>query len=264
MKNTNHIKKLTALFAAAALTLAALAGCSSGGSSNSSDSSSNSKALNVQLAYAKDKVSDYSSSEVLLSAKFADRSFNKAYTAAYIVNDKTPAEDYETIAKNLEVDSFYVANGEGAIVASYPDDIKGKAIKDVKEISYFNRIVKGVLLKAMTEPEAVEGSSEYKLYSGVALQGGGVVVVGYKTDDYNTVIGADLADNSGVNTIVAKDKAIISSSLKKAEKGAAVDSLGVKDDDLEKGEFDMTVDGTKYNCKSETVDDYLVICAVPE
>ena len=247
MKKTDHIKKLTALLAASAVTLTALAGCSSGGSSNSSGSSS-SKALDAQLAYAKAKVSDYASSEVLLSAKFADKSFNKAYMASYIVNEKTPAEDYETIAKNLEVDSFYVANGEGAIVASYPDDIKGKAIKDVKEISYFNRIVKGVLLKAMTEPEAVEGSSEYKLYSGVALQGGGVVVVGYKTDDYNTVIGADLADNSGVNTIVAKDKAIISSSLKKAEKG----------------EFDMTVDGTKYNCKSETVDDYLVICAVPE
>ena len=263
MKKTDHIKKLTALLAASAVTLTALAGCSSGGSSNSSGSSS-SKALDAQLAYAKAKVSDYASSEVLLSAKFADKSFNKAYMASYIVNEKTPAEDYETIAKNLEADSFYVSDGEGVIVASYPDDNKGKVIKDVKDIAYFNRIVKGVLLKAMTEPEAVEGSSEYKLYSGVALQGGGVVVVGYKTDDYNTVIGADLADNSGVNTIVLKDKAIISSTLEKAEKGAAIDSLGVKDDDLEKGEFDMTVDGTKYNCKSETVDDYTVICAVPK
>ena len=263
MKKTKNKKKITALFAASAVTLAALAGCSSGGSTNSSGSSS-SKALDAQLAYAKAKVSDYSSSEVLLSAKFADKSFNKAYMASYIVNEKTPAEDYETIAKNLEVDSFYVTDGEGAIVASYPDDIKGKAIKDVKEIAYFNRIVKGVLLKAMTEPEAVEGSSEYKLYSGVARPGGGVVAVGYKTDGYNTVIGADLADKSGVNTVVLSGNTIISSTLEKAEKGAALDSLGVKDEDIKKGEFDMTVDGTKYNCKSETVDDYTVICAVPK
>ena len=112
MKKTDHIKKLTALLAASAVTLTALAGCSSGGSSNSSGSSS-SKALDAQLAYAKAKVSDYASSEVLLSAKFADKSFNKAYMASYIVNEKTPAEDYETIAKNLEVDSFYVSDGEG-------------------------------------------------------------------------------------------------------------------------------------------------------
>lgn len=262
MKKTNHINKLLALFATSAFALTALAGCSSGGSSNSSDSAS-SKALDAQLAYAKAKVSDFTSSEVLLSAKFADQSFNKAYTASYIINEKTSAEDYETIAKNLEVDSFAVTDGDGKIIASYPEDNKGKAIKDIKEISYFNRVVKGVLLKAMTEPQAVEGSNDFKLYSGVSGKEGGVVVVGYSTDSYNTVIGADLADKSGVNTVVLSGNTIISSTLPKAEKGGTLDSLKIKDDDLKKGEFDMTVDGAKYQCKSETVDDYVVICAVP-
>ena len=263
MKKMNSAKKLLAVFAAAAIAGTAIAGCSSGSSSNSSDSSSSSKALDAQLEFAKSKVEDYVSSEVLLSAKFADSSFNKAYTGALIINEKTPAESFETIAKNLEVDSFTVTDSSGAVVASYPENNKGKSIKDIKDISPFIRVVKGILLKTMTDPVPVEGSDSYSLYSGVARQDGGVVVVGYKTDEYGKVIGADLADKSGVNTIVIKENAIISSTLDKAEKGGNLDSLGIKEDDIKKGEFDMTVDGKKYQCKSETVDDYTVICAVP-
>ena len=159
MKSIKVIKKITALLAAAAIIAAAFAGCSSGGSSSadgkSSDGSSGSKCLEAAFGYAEKKVNDYLSSENLLNAEFATNSFNKAEAVSMMANDKTTAEDFEKIAKYMGVDSIYIADGSGAVTASYPESgSKGKAVKDIKEIATFNRLVKGVVIKKRWSPVA--------------------------------------------------------------------------------------------------------------
>lgn len=255
-----HIK-LLAVAAAATMLVASFAGC---GGSGTASSGSSSKGLDAQIAYAKNMVNDYSSNEVRLTSQFADQSFNKAYCVSMMTNEKASAEDFEKVAKYAGVDSIVFADETGKITASYPDDLKGKSIKEVNDIAAFNRLVKGVVIKLQSDPISVEGSDAYKFYSGVPrADGTGAVVVSFTTDDYAEVTGADLAKKCGVNTVVLREDKITGATLTGASVGGNLDSLGVKDEDIEKGSFSMTVADAKYDCKAEKVDDFVVICAVP-
>ena len=268
MKSVKVLKKITALLAAAAIIAAAFAGCSSGGSSSadgkSSDGSSGSKCLDTAFDYAEKKVNDYLSSENLLNAKFATNSFNKAEAVSMMANDKTTAEDFEKIAKYMGVDSIYIADGSGAITASYPDNgSKGKAVKDIKEIATFNRLVKGVVIKMQSDPQPIEGTDEHSLYAGVSRpDGAGFVIVGYTTDEYSDVLGTNLAEKCGVNTIILREGSIISSTVDTVKAGSELDVLDISEDDLNSS-FTTTIDGKKYDCKSEELDSLVLISAVP-
>ena len=268
MKSVKVLKKITALLAAAAIIAAAFAGCSSGGSSSadgkSSDGSSGSKCLDTAFDYAEKKVNDYLSSENLLNAKFATNSFNKAEAVSMMATDKTTAEDFEKIAKYMGVDSIYIADGTGAITASYPDNgSKGKAVKDIKEIATFNRLVKGVVIKMQSDPQPIEGTDEHSLYAGVSRpDGAGFVIVGYTTDEYSDVLGTNLAEKCGVNTIILREGSIISSTVDTVKAGSKLDVLDVTEDDLNSS-FTTTIDGKKYDCKSEELDTLVLISAVP-
>ena len=56
---------------------------------------------------------------------------------------------------------------------------------------------------------------------------------------------------------------VISSTLDGAKRGASLDSLGIKKDDLDKESFSFTVDGTKYTGSASVKDKLVVISAVP-
>lgn len=268
MKNIKAIKGLTAFLAAAAIIATAFAGCSSGSSSSADDKSSggssDSKCLEAAFDYSEKKINDYLSSENLLNAKFATNSFNKAEAVSMMATDKTSAEDFEKIAKYVGVDSIYIADGSGTITASYPESAgKGKAIKDVKDIAGFNRLVKGVVIKMMSDPQPIEGTDEHSLYAGVTRpEGAGFVIVGYTTDEYSDVLGTNLAEKCGVNTIVLREGSIISSTVDTVKAGNELDVLDISEDDLNSS-FTMTVDGKKYDCKSEELDTLVLISAVP-
>ena len=246
-----------AITLAAAAVMLPLAGCGAGGDA---------KALDASYSYAESKVKNFSSKLSYNTAAFYDKIFSTANVAAMIVNEKTTDEDFEKVARFLFLDSITVTDEKGTIVASYPDSgEKGKRLKDIEDKRIFNRVVKGISYKLMSDPAPVEGTDEYSLLAGVVRgETPGAVVVGLKTNAYSDVTGEKLADQCGANSVVLSDGVIISSTLDKAQTGKKLEDLGVKSEDIKSGSFDMTLDGTKYSCKAGTIDNYTLICAQPE
>ncbi len=245
-----------AIACAAVMGVTALAGCA--GSNGSS-----SKALDASLAYAKSQVSKFAESEIRLSATFADHAFSQANGIAMLLSDKTTAEEFEKIARYFYLDSITVADESGTITACYPEDDKGKTLKQTEDKKTFNRIVKGITVKSMTDPAPVEGSDAYSLMVGVQRADGaaGAVVVGYQTEAYADVAGAHLAETCGANTIVLRGDAVLGATVSGVEKGATLDSLGIKSDDIAKGDFNVKIGDKDFHCKAEKLDDFTVICA---
>lgn len=264
MKNNHLLKKVFAGVMIASVAAVSLAGC--GSSSDNSSGSASSKALDANFEFAKGKVSDYSSSQTRMSGIFSDKVFSTANAAAMMINAKSTKEDLEKIARYLFLDSISVVDEKGDITACYPETEKGKNLKNLKDKQLFNRVVKGIVVKTMTDPVPVEGSSEYIVTAGVSRADGvaGAVIVSYKTDDYDDVTGKNLADKCGANTIVVYENAVLSSTLEQAKEGDPTDMLGVSADSIEKGSFSMKVDNASYNCKSVVIDDYTLICAEPK
>ena len=254
MKKSSLLLKIAAGAAALVVAVSA-AGCQGAASA--------SKGLDAALEYAGAKVSDYSSAKIRLSGIFSDETYCRANAAAMLVKADSTAEDFENIARYLLLDSITVADENGVITASYPEGDAGKKLKETEDRKTFNRICKGQTVKTMTDP--VKGDEGYAILAGVPrVDGAGAVIIGFTSDEYADVTGENLAEKCGVNTIVLSEGAVLSSTLDKAEAGAALDSLGVKAEDLEKGSFSMTVDGKSYDCKSKTADELTVICAEPK
>ena len=116
----------------------------------------------------------------------------------------------------------------------------------------------------MTDPVPKDDGT-YSVMTGVAgASGTGAVVIGFTTDEYSRVNGADVAKTCGVNTVVLKDNSVISATLDGVKAGDMLDALGVKSDDVKKGSFDMKVGDASYTCKAAEIDNYIVICAEPK
>lgn len=249
-------KKVLTAAAASALAVAMLAGCSGGGAS---------KGLEASYNYAEKQVKDYSNNSARISAVFSDKAFSTANAAKMMINAKTTAEDLEAIARVLFLDSITVADENSKVVLSYPKGEEGKSLKEIKEKQTFNRIVKGIVVKTMSDPVKVDGTDEYAVLVGVTgPEDKGAVIVGFKTSEYAAVTGEKLADDCGVNTVALKDGTIISTTMDGVEVGKGLDSLGVKEDDMKNGSFTMTVGDAKYQCKAGTVDNYQFISAEPQ
>ena len=237
MKKHSFLK--TVLMSALVVTTAAavMTGCSG-------NSGGDSKGLEASFKFAEGKVKDYNERQVLLDADFSDAAFSKAGAAAMMVNEKTSQEDFEKLAQYLFADSITVADGTGKIVACYKKKKKGKTLKEV--------------------PEPADDGS-YSLFAGINRgEEGGAVIIGFKTTDYATVTGENLADECGVNTIVLKDDVVLSSTLEKVKAGDKAEDLGIKADDVKKGSLDLKADGTVYKCKAEAIDSFTLICAEPK
>lgn len=256
MKITHFSKRLLAALCAAVIASAALSGCGAGASGG--------KGLDAAFDYAKAKVQKFSSSEAKRNASFADSAFSKANAVAMMVNEKTTEEDFQWVARNMFVDSITVTDDKGTVVACYPEGEKGSSLKDSEDKKVFMKVVKGVAVKLMSDPQPVEDSNEYSLMAGVArTDAPGAVVIGYKTDEYADVIGSTLADSCGVNTVILSDNAVLSSTMESVEPAAALDKLGISADDISKGSFSMKAGDASYQCKSAKVGSYTLISAEP-
>lgn len=254
MKKSTLIKSAAAVISAAAISVTALAGCAA-------SSAGSSKALDASFSYAKDKLTSFVDTQGIRSSEFADKAFFAAEAASLLVNEKSTQEELQRAARVLSLDSIVIADAEGTVVNCYPEDNKGKKIKETDHI-YFNRIIKNIAEKCMTDPEKVGDSNVYNIKAGVKRAEGGEISVGYTTDEYEKVTGAAVAGECGVNTVVFSGDTVLGSTLEGAKAGATMEDLGVKTDDFSKDSFEVTVDGKKYDCKGAVVDEYAVLTAV--
>ena len=175
MNKQSLLKKLFASAAAAALLATALAGC--GGAADTH------KGLDASLEHAKEAVKNYSSSLSSMTFEFSDDAYSKASVAATLLSEKNGDEDMQAAARNLKLDTIVIADEKGVVTASYPDDLKGKNIKET-DYKAFNKVVKGIAVKLMPDPVKVQDSDEYNVNAAVPrADGSGAVIIGYKTKD---------------------------------------------------------------------------------
>lgn len=193
---------------------------------------------------------------------FTDKLYSKANLVASYVNEKTSSEELEKLARYLYLDSIQITDTEGAIVASYPSDLKGGNIADNEDTKAFRKVIKGVSFKSQSPAKAVDGG--YFLYTCVGRpEGKGVVIISSTEDNYGEILGENIADNCNDNTVIAKGDHIISSSFDENDK-STLSEMGVTEDKLSGGEFTLEVNGKNYLCKTQSKDNYTILCAVPQ
>ncbi len=250
----NRIIRLSSVALAAGMITATAAGCSSSGSN---------AALDSAFDYAKSKVSAFSSASAANNFAFSDQFYSKANIAAMLYKNETDAEMLKQIIRNIGAESIIVTDGKGMVTATYPEDSTIKDIKEKEELLPFIKAAKGISAKIMSEPVPVEGSDEYTFSAAVKrADDAGAVIVGFKSDEYSKITGEKLADECGPNVIVIKDDKVLSTTLKDFDSSKSVSDLGISTDDVAKGSFGFKTD-LNYNCKSEKVGDYTLVCAVP-
>lgn len=249
MKKAIVIKRVLVCIAAAAVLMTALSGCGA------------SKWLDENLAYATEKVSDYAHFEARASGVFSTGVFGKAYAAAMMLNDQSTEEDYANIVRYLDLDSITVADDSREVIASYPQDEKGKKVKDLGDKAVFLNIIKKNAPKQMTDPVKDEESGEYHLYAGVTqTDGSGAVIIEMTTADYADVCGETLAEKCGRNTLVFEGDTVISSTVNGVNVSDTAEKLGIADE-IGKDSFTLTADGITYQCKAAKVKNYTIVCA---
>lgn len=244
-----NIKRLISLTLAVVIVLsacAALYGCSS--SEGDKD-----------LKYAKSKVEDFVEWQTKYNAEFYDEVYSKAYLAALSFTPEKTGEDLQKLARYLYVDSITVTDADGKIIADYPSENKGKNINDIDEYVKYMGILKWVCPQCATDV-VKNKDGEYEMTLGVQRSDdGGCVIVSLKTDAYAKVDGSKLADECGRNVIVAKDKTVISSTLKDVDEGMTFKELKISDNDLKANDFILSVGKDSYTAKSAEADEYTVI-----
>lgn len=251
MKSKKLLSALS-LGAAVLMLTSALTGCSS----------SSSSVLSSNKDYALKVVSDFSSKSKANEFEFSDKAFAKANLVAMMFKSDTTAEEMQELARNLFLSSITVTNDKGEIVASYPEGAESGKIKESKDKSMFNKIVKGISEKLMNDPAYNADADNYSVLAGVTRKDeGGAVIVGFDTTDYSSVTGSDLAKSCGANAVVIKDDAVISSTLDGVGVNTKLEDYGVSSDDLSKDSFTIKTDDKSYTATAGTKGDYTVICA---
>ena len=254
MNKPSVVKKLLAATAAAAIVATALAGCAS----------ESHKGLDASLEYAKGKINAYTSSLSAKTFAFSDEAYSKAAVAATLLNEKAGEEEMQATARNLQLDTIVIADEKGVITASYPDDLKGKNIKET-DYKAFNKVVKGISVKLMPDPVKAEGSDEYTVNAAVPrADGSGAVVIGFNSADYADITGENLADYCGVNTLIGKDDVVLSTSFKEMAPGNKLQFAGVTEENLAKDSYEMQHGPNHFICKSAKVGDFTVVCGEPK
>ena len=204
------------------------------------------------------KVTAFDEESVRTNAVFTDNILKRACGAALAF--KGDEAELENIASTLSFDSVIVTDEKGKITASYPEDLKGKALKDDPDTLSLTPVAKGIANKAMGNITEKEDGS-YKVTAAARRadrEEGGAVVVVMTNDTYGSVLGKDLAAACGENVIIEKDGKRISSSFADAGETSIAD-LGVKEDDKA---VSIKADGKDYDAKAATVGEYHVLTAV--
>lgn len=237
---------------AGVLLVSSMAGCS-GGSNN---------VLNANKDYAVSVISDYNSNSKAAEFEFSDHAYAKGNTAAMLFKADAKAEDMAQIARNLFLTSITVTNEKGDIVACYPEGAESGKLKDSKDKSMFNKVVKGISDKLMDEPVYNAEADTYSVLAGVKrTDADGAVIIGFDSKEYSAVTGTDLSKLCGANNIVIRDDQVLCTNIEGVELGINLDGLGIKDDDLKKESFTFKVGDKSYTAVAATKGDITVICA---
>ena len=159
---------------------------------------------------AKAQLTEYSDNYNYTKFEFMNSLFEKANVIASVVTENTSAETNAALVKNLGINSFVMTDADGKIIASSDDKKVGTNFLDYETTKQFKANLKGMKVKSISEPTAVEGEDGvYNLMACVARTEGGIVIIDTNTSDYSAVIGADIAKSCKGDTIIVMKKSVL-------------------------------------------------------
>ena len=144
------------------------------------------------------------------------------------------------------------------VIASSDDKKVGTNFLDDETTKQFKANLKGMKVKSISEPTAVEGEDGvYNLMACVARTEGGIVIIDTNTSDYSAVIGADIAKSCKGDTIIVKNGEVVSTNMNLGDNG--LKSAGITDEMVRSENFNVTIDGTTYSLSSMPSGEYTII-----
>ena len=151
-----------------------------------------------------------------------------------------------------------MTDADGKIIASSDDKKVGTNFLDDETTKQFKANLKGMKVKSISEPTAVEGEDGvYNLMACVARTEGGIVIIDTNTSDYSSVIGADIAKICKGDTIIVKNGEVVSTNMNLGDNG--LKSAGITDEMIRSENFNVTIDGTTYSLSSMPSGEYTII-----
>ena len=212
----------------------------------------------VYLDDASSKLDDYNNNYNYNNFEFMNTLFEKANVIASVVTENTSADTNASLVKNLGINSFVMTDADGKIIASSDDKKVGTNFLDDETTKQFKANLKGMKVKSISEPTAVEGEDGvYNLMACVARAEGGIVIIDTNTSDYSAVIGADIANGCKGDTIIVKDGEVVSTNMNLGDNG--LKSAGITDEMIRSENFNVTIDGTTYSLSSMPSGEYTII-----
>lgn len=212
----------------------------------------------VYLDDASSKLDDYNNNYNYNNFEFMNTLFEKANVIASVVTENTSAETNAALVKNLGINSFVMTDADGKIIAASDETKVGTNFLDDETTKQFKANLKGMKVKSISEPTAVEGEDGvYNLMACVARTEGGIVIVDTNTSDYSAVIGADIAKSCKGDTIIVKNGEVVSTNMNLGDNG--LKSAGITDEMIRSENFNVTIDGTTYSLSSMPSGEYTII-----
>lgn len=221
----------------------------------------------AELKESKEKaakvISDYNTNFYAIQLDCANEAFAKANKAAKAFKPGLSDAELEKIAKDNGLTSITVSDAKGNIVACYPKGAESGKLKETKDKVGFNKIAKGISDKMVNDdPPYNAETGTYAILVGVKRQDAdGAFIVGYDSKEYAKATGVNLADECGDNTVVIKDKKVLSSNIDGIEFDKSLEDIGISEDDLKKESFTFKVGDKSYNAVAATDGELTVICA---
>lgn len=207
---------------------------------------------------AKAQLTEYSDNYNYTKFEFMNSLFEKANVIASVVTENTSAETNAALVKNLGINSFVMTDADGKIIAASDSKKVGTSVLDDETTKQFKANLRGMKVKSISDPTAVEGEDGvYNLMACVARTEGGIVIIDTNTNDYSSVIGADIAKNCKGDTIIVKNGEVVSTNMNLGDKG--LESAGITDDMIRNENFNVTIDGTSYSLSSMPSGEYTII-----
>ena len=137
---------------------------------------------------AKAQLTEYSDNYNYTKFEFMNSLFEKANVIASVVTENTSAETNASLVKNLGINSFVMTDADGKIIASSDDKKVGTNFLDDETTKQFKANLKGMKVKSISEPTAVEGEDGFVLVLVQALR----VRAGVAWQDHVLAIGAEV------------------------------------------------------------------------
>ena len=117
---------------------------------------------------AKTQLTEYSDNYNYTKFEFMNSLFEKANVIASVVTENTSADTNAALVKNLGINSFVMTDADGKIIASSDDKKVGTNFLDDETTKQFKANLKGMKVKSISEPTAVERSRTATWSSGAS------------------------------------------------------------------------------------------------